>query len=193
MARVREFDTEAALQGAVELFRARGLEGASVQDIVDATGVGRGSLYAAFGSKEGIYRAALERYRATYAGPLVELVASEAPVRTLVREILTGLVDEIVGDAAERSCLIMRSAVEVSGSDANVAAQVRATTRQLEDAFTAAIARGQRTGELDAAADARDLARFIVMTIHGLRVLGAITPDRAALMLTAEVAVAALG
>jgi TetR/AcrR family transcriptional repressor of nem operon len=63
MARLREFDTDAAVDAAVEVFRTRGYDATSIQDLVDATGVGRGSLYAAFDSKEGIYRAALERYR----------------------------------------------------------------------------------------------------------------------------------
>jgi TetR/AcrR family transcriptional regulator, transcriptional repressor for nem operon len=193
MARLREFDTDAAVDAAVEVFRSRGYEAASVQDLVDATGVGRGSLYAAFDSKEGIYRAALERYRARYADPLVELLECGRPAREVIREVLTALVDEIVGDRGQRSCLIVGAAVEMIRRDADVARQVGSTTRRLEDAFAALIEAAQARGEIASQHPARDLARFVIATIHGLRVLGAIRTDRGELMATVEVALAALG
>ena len=192
MARSREFDTGKAVDAAIELFRRRGFEGVSIQEIVAATGVGRGSLYGAFGSKEGIYHAALEKYRAAYADPLTELLACDAPARDLIRQVLTGLVDEIVGDRSQHACLVVSAAVEMAGRDAEVAGRLRSTTRQLEDGFTALLSRAQREGEITLAGTPRDLARFIMMTIHGLRVLGAISPDRRSLMSTVEVVLAAL-
>jgi TetR/AcrR family transcriptional repressor of nem operon len=90
MARVREFDTEAAVEAAMQVFWCRGYEATSVQDLVDATGVGRGSLYAAFGSKEGLYLAALDRYREQLAAPMLDAVRSGKPVRTVVRDVLLG-------------------------------------------------------------------------------------------------------
>jgi TetR/AcrR family transcriptional repressor of nem operon len=193
MPRLREFDTEAAVDAAVAVFRARSFDATSVQDLVDATGVGRGSLYAAFGSKEGIYRAALERYRAAYADPLVELLRCDLPARDLIREVLTAVVDEAAGDQGRRSCLIVAAAVDMVRRDADVARQVRSTTRQLEDAFSALIAASQARGQLASGRDARDLARFVITTIHGLRVLGAIMSDREQLMPTVEVALEAIG
>jgi TetR/AcrR family transcriptional regulator, transcriptional repressor for nem operon len=192
MARLREFDTDAAVEAAVEVFRRRGYEATSVQDLVDATGVGRGSLYAAFDSKEGIYRAALERYRSSYADPLVDLLECGRPAGEVIREVLTALVDEIAGDRGQRSCLIVGAAVEMVRRDADVARQVGSTTRRLEDAFCSLIEAAQARGEIAGQRPARDLARFVIATIHGLRVLGAIRADRAELMTVAEVALAAV-
>jgi TetR/AcrR family transcriptional repressor of nem operon len=62
MARTREFDTEAAVERAMRVFWCKGYEATSISDLVEATGVQRGSLYAAFGSKQGLYHAALDRY-----------------------------------------------------------------------------------------------------------------------------------
>src|ERR1700709_1414379 len=98
MAPTEEFDTERAVASAMAAFRRHGFEGASIQHLVDATGVGRGSLYAAFGSKEGLYLAALDRYRDDYALPVVELLRCGAPTRDVIRQVLVGLVDEIVDD-----------------------------------------------------------------------------------------------
>lgn len=76
MARTREFDTDAVVASAMEAFRRTGYEGTSMRDLSEATGLGSGSLYAAFGSKEGLYLAALDLYRRSYAVPLTELLRS---------------------------------------------------------------------------------------------------------------------
>jgi len=193
MARLREFDTEAAVQAAMTTFRRHGYEGTSIQDLVDATGVGRGSLYAAFGSKDGLYLAAVDRYREQYARPLIELLHGGAAAREVIREVLVATVDEIVGDGERLACLIVAAAMERVADDPETARRVRTTTQSLEDALTEIIAAGQAAGELAAERDPRDLARFIVTTLQGLRVMGAISPDRRSLMAAAEVAVGALG
>jgi TetR/AcrR family transcriptional repressor of nem operon len=193
MARVREFDTEAAVAAAMTAFRRKGYEGTSVQDLVDATGVGRGSLYAAFGSKEGLYRAALDCYRVRYALPLIEELGGGRPVRELIRGILVALVDEIVRDGDRKACLVVGAATERAAHDPKVAEQLRTTTGSLEDALAAALAKAQEDGQVSDARSARDLARFFVTTIQGLRVMGSIDPDRRALMTAVEVALDALG
>lgn len=193
MARLREFDTEAAVQAAMVAFRRHGYDGTSIQDLVEATGVGRGSLYAAFGSKDGLYLAAVDRYREQYATPLIDVLRGGAPARELIREVLVSVVDEIVRDGDRLACLIVTAAMERVAYDPETAEHVRTTTEALEDALAEMIAAGQSSGELGDRQDARDLARFIMTTLQGLRVMGAINPDRRALMSAVEVAVSALG
>jgi TetR/AcrR family transcriptional repressor of nem operon len=193
MARTREFDTDRAVGAAVKTFRDKGFAGSSIQDLVDATGVGRGSLYAAFGDKDGLYRAAMDRYRSDYAEPLLAMLDSGTSARTLVRQTLQGLVEEILRDGDQQSCLIVSAAAERFHGDAQIEQHVRETTNALEDAFTRVITDGQACGEFGSAAKPRDLARFLIATIHGLRVTGAINPDRRWLMSVVEVAIASLG
>ncbi|WP_371794737.1 TetR/AcrR family transcriptional regulator [Streptomyces sp. NBC_01718] len=193
MARIREFDTEEAVEAAMNAFRRNGYDGTSIQDLVDATGVGRGSLYAAFGSKEGLYLVAMDRYREYYALPLVEALRDGAPGRELLRAVLVAAVDEIVRDGSRQACLIVGAAVGRVAHDPQVAAHVQSTTELLEDALYQVIAEAQADGQLSDKRDARDLARYLVMTTHGLRVMGAMNPDRASLMAVAEIALDALG
>jgi TetR/AcrR family transcriptional repressor of nem operon len=77
--------------------------------------------------------------------------------------------------------------------DPEVAAHVRATTTTLEDALYEVLAAARSAGELPADRNPRDLARYLVATLHGLRVLGAVNPDRTSLMAVANVAMGALG
>lgn len=193
MARVREFDTEAAVEAAMAAFRRTGYEGTSIQDLVEATGVGRGSLYAAFGSKDGLYLAAVDRYREQFAVPLIEILrTSGAPARDLVREVLVAVVDEIVRDGSRQACLIVGAAMERVPSDPKVAERLRATTGSLEDALTEVISAGQDRGQVGSRQDARSLSRFLVTTMQGLRVMGSITPERRFLMNAVEVAAGCL-
>lgn len=192
MARIREFDTTAAVEAAMSVFRQKGFEGASIQDLVEATEVGRGSLYAAFGSKEGLYLAALDRYRERYATPLADLLGAEMPARRLVREVMTGVVDEIVRDGSRQACLIVAGAMEQAHRETAVRDRLRATIESLEDSFAGLVARAQAAGELAEDRSAVDIARFLVMCLQGLRVVGAVRPDRAALMATVDTALRCL-
>ena len=193
MARTREFDTDQAVSAAVTTFRGTGFAGSSIQDLVEATGVGRGSLYAAFGDKDGLYRAAMDRYRNDYAVPLLEMLNSGADARTLVRQTLEGLVEEILRDGDEQSCLIVSAAAERFHGDAHVQRHIQETTNALEEAFTRVLSEGQARGEIGSTAQPRDLARSLIATIHGVRVAGAINRDRRWLTSVVEVAIAALG
>jgi TetR/AcrR family transcriptional repressor of nem operon len=181
MARTREFDTDAAVDAAMNLFWCRGFEATSIQDIVAATGVQRGSLYAAFGSKENLYLVALDQYRRQMSQPLIDALRAGRPLRPLLRDTLLSLVDAAVEADGGRSCLIVGAAVERLPVDAHVAGRVRATVSAIEDALADALTAAQQHGDLDPGQDPRALARFFVMTIQGLRVLGVIQPDRRAL------------
>jgi TetR/AcrR family transcriptional repressor of nem operon len=193
MARMREFDTERAVEAAMNAFRRSGYDGTSIQDLVDATGVGRGSLYAAFGSKEGLYLAAMDRYRESYALPLIEVLRQGAPSRELLREVLVAAVDEIVRDGSRRACLIVGAAVGRIAQDPQVTAHVQSTTELLEDALHQVVAQAQADGQVSGRRDARALARYLIATMHGLRVLGAVNPDREALTAVVDVALDGLG
>jgi TetR/AcrR family transcriptional repressor of nem operon len=189
---MREFDTEKAVEAAMNAFRRNGYDGTSIQDLVDVTGVGRGSLYAAFGSKEGLYLAAMDRYREYYALPLVDVLREGAPSRELLHEVLFAAVDEIVRDGSRRACLIVGAAVGRIAQDPQVTAHVQSTTEMIEDALYQVVAEAQADGQLSGKQDARTLARYLIMTMHGLRVMGSIQSDRTSLMAVVETALDAL-
>ncbi|NUP32883.1 MAG: TetR/AcrR family transcriptional regulator [Streptomycetaceae bacterium] len=193
MARTREFDVDAAVSAAMEAFRRTGYEGTSMRDLAEATGLGSGSIYAAFGSKEGLYLAALDLYRQRYALPLIDLLRSGNDAREVIREVFVGSVDEIAEDGTRQACLIVAAAMERARDDGQVAARLRSTTQALELALFDVIAEGQVRGQIPGDRSAADLAGFLVTSLQGLRVMGAINPDRASLMRSAEVALTCLG
>jgi TetR/AcrR family transcriptional repressor of nem operon len=206
--RTREFDTEAAVGAAMELFWAQGYEATSVDDLVARLGIGRGSLYAAFGSKHALYLRALDRYRCEQmGGALAALDDPDALLRPTLRGFFDALVDDAVADAAGLAvggrsraaragrppgCFMVNATTERAACDREVAARVRENLAAMEGALERAVRRAQGRGEVPAGKDARALARFLAMAVQGLRVAGAANPSRAALRDMVRVTLAAL-
>jgi TetR/AcrR family transcriptional repressor of nem operon len=188
MARTRSFALEPAVAAATEVFRREGYAGASMRDLGDATGLGSGSIYAAFGSKDGLYLAALEHYRRQYAHALIEQLEAEPDPVTAIRAAFAGAVDAMVDDARSRSCLIVGAAMERAHTTPEIADHLQTTIELLRTALADALADAQQR-ELIASSDRPgDLARFLVTTLQGLRVMAAIDPDSEALRRSADIA-----
>lgn len=192
MARVREFDTDAAVAQAMELFWERGYEATSLHDLTGALGIGRGSLYAAFGSKDGLYQAALERYRQDLAGPMLRALSADGDVRTALRGVLSGLVAEAVADERRRGCMVVNATAERVPRDPATSRTVRDVLQAIEDALAEALGAARERGELPPGKDPRALAGFLVIWINGLRVAAKVDPDGDALMRSVEVAMTIL-
>ncbi|MEV0235221.1 helix-turn-helix domain-containing protein [Nonomuraea sp. NPDC050786] len=175
MARSKEFDPEVALQKALELFWERGYEATSMADLVEHLGIARASIYATFGGKHELYLKALERYlgQRDIVGPL----AQPGPAVPAIRAFLDSYVAECLADEARRGCMVVNSAVEFASRDAAVAAKVAASWAGLETALAAALVRARAQGEIPPGKDPYALARFLLVLLQGLRVLGRADPD----------------
>lgn len=170
MGRPREFDEDHVLDAVMETFWRNGYEGTSAQDLVEATGLGRGSLYAAFASKDGLFEQALLRYRKCARANADELRGTGSSVDRL-RAFLQGIVDAELKRSEKRGCLATNSAVEMAGRNPKVAELVRQNFHILTRGIEDAIRRGQEAGEIRTSADAETLALFVFNAVQGLRVL----------------------
>ncbi|MEV5495519.1 helix-turn-helix domain-containing protein [Nonomuraea fuscirosea] len=191
MARTREFDTEAAVSRAMELFWTRGYEATSLRDLTRRLGIGQGSLYAAFGDKDGLYRAALEHYRTTLAATALRDLAEGADARSAIRAMLVERIRIAVGNGGQ-GCLAVNAACERLPEDPSI----RRVVRDMQDASQEALAEVLRAaaerGEVAARHDPGTLAAFLVTFLNGLLVSSKITPDAGALEPLVEVALTAL-
>lgn len=170
MARPREFDEDSVLDAVMETFWRKGYEATSTQNLVDATGLGRGSLYAAYSNKHGIFEQALRRYRKRAQGHVDQLREPGSPVARL-RELMQGIVDADLGAPEKRGCLATNSAIEVASRDPHVADLVRGNFNILMRGIEETIRRGQNAGEIRTSTDSETLALFVFNAVQGLRVL----------------------
>ncbi|MGW3142609.1 TetR/AcrR family transcriptional regulator [Streptomyces sp. NPDC001139] len=193
MARTKEFDPEAALQAALELFWQRGYEATSMSDLVDRLGIGRASIYATFGSKHELYLKALDRYDRAGLEPIMRELSRPGPALPAVRALVRRYATEAADDRLRRSgCLVTNTAAELAPHDAAAARRVERSWDQLETVLHSALLRAQAQDELPAGRDPLALARTLLVLMQGLRVVGKASGDPARVRDAAEQALTLL-
>jgi AcrR family transcriptional regulator len=170
MGRPREFDTDAALEKAMRLFWAKGYEGTSVADLTETLRISRPSLYAAFGDKQSLFRAALERYAAGAAGYVAAAVAKRT-AREVAGHLLRGAADLQASSRNPGGCLTVNAAI-ACGDEAEPVRQALNAHRTagvalLRRRFEQAKAQHDLPKDSDPAA----LARFVATVVYGMAVL----------------------
>ncbi|MEU5048210.1 TetR/AcrR family transcriptional regulator [Streptomyces sp. NPDC021096] len=190
MARPRKFDEERAVDAALEAFWTAGYEATSTQDLCEATGLGRSSIYNTFHSKRDLFRRTLALYMERRTGELNELLDSELTAREKLRAIFERVVEEEAEHG--RGCFFVNTAVELADRDAEVAGELERDYRRRLESLTAAIDAGRRGGDIDPAKDARALAHFVIATVSGIRVSARAGAGRDVLESVARTALAAI-
>lgn len=189
MPRTKEFDPDAVLQAALELFWQRGYAATSMSDLVEHLGIGRASIYATFGNKHDLYLKALDRYMESQNPTPVELLSQPGPALPAVRALIRQYADEAVRDERQWGCLVVNTATELVPGDGPAARRVQASWGAIETAVESALSRARAQGELAADTDVRGLARFVLVVLQGLKVVGKGAPDAARLRDAAEQAI----
>ncbi len=178
MGRPREFDRDAVLQWAMQVFWAKGYEAASLDDLCDATRLSRSSLYAAFGDKRALFLETIERYGDRAVARISDALLRPLPIRDLLAAFLTETIDLIVAGPGRTGCFIGNCAAEVARRDRAAVASVRLNLERVEQVFRDAFERAVGRGELSSSTDVDALARFFVSSTQGLRLIGKTAPNR---------------
>lgn len=177
MARPREFDETAVLNAATELFWKRGFEATSIRDLADRMGLTTASLYNAYGDKRALYKRVLERYANNALGSCATGLASGASGIEAIESFFRELARDTAADPDLRGCLVVNAALESAPHDAQFKAIVSAVFQQLESLFRDCAARGHTDGSVTRSQSAEDIARLLLGTMLGIRVLARARPE----------------
>jgi TetR/AcrR family transcriptional repressor of nem operon len=184
--RPRGFDVEAAVERAMDVFWSRGYHGTALPDLLRATKLSRGSLYAAFGDKHSLFLRALDRYIADALARMeFEFDPRKDPIDGL-RTYLVGYVERTSGSSGRRGCLLVATAMELAGQDAEVGRRVAGFFRAMEGRVADTLSRAKATGQLADGVEPASAARILVCFVEGLRVTGKTAPARATSQATAD-------
>jgi TetR/AcrR family transcriptional regulator, transcriptional repressor for nem operon len=181
MPRPREFDADAALECAMQVFWSKGYEASSLDHLCDAMALSRSSLYAAFGDKRALLLRALERYMERGSDRIAGTLSGGKPIREALAALIDEFIAAIIAGPGRRGCFIGNCAAELARNDREAMAVVRRALERNEGYFRDALAAAQARGELAGDADIAAVARFLTASIQGLRLVGKAKPDRAAL------------
>jgi TetR/AcrR family transcriptional repressor of nem operon len=171
MGRPRTFDEDVAVRAAMELFWTQGYEATTPAELGEALGIGRGSLYHAFGSKHALYQRALECYVAEQRQAMIAALEGEGPTDERIRRALQLILD---GAPDPRGCMVTMAAVEAPPHDEVTTEFVRRVLTAQRAAIRATIEDGRRLGDLPNGPDAPDageVADAMIAMMNGVRVM----------------------
>jgi TetR/AcrR family transcriptional repressor of nem operon len=189
MARPREFDPDAALARAMDAFWANGYDGTSLADLVAATGLNKGSLYAAFGDKRRLYLAAIERYERDGIDRTVAALRDAANPRAAIMMVFEQVI-AAVEQGDRRGCLLCNASVDRAPYDPAVERRVISALARLQRAIAAALRRAAPEAR---APDIEARASHLLATYMGLRTMARAGVAAAELRAIAGHALAGLG
>lgn len=192
MARPKTFDRDEVLDRAMRVFWRQGYEATSIQDLVCATGINRASMYDTFGDKRGLFLASVDRYVNAISAMRLGALDEPGPALPALRRFFDDLVRFSVGEGRRLGCLMTNTSVELAPHDEEVADLMGQALGRVEEAFFRLLTRAEAQSEISPGRDLRALARFLLVTLNGLRVLARAKPEEAALRDVVETALGAV-
>jgi TetR/AcrR family transcriptional repressor of nem operon len=192
MARPREFDEEEVLERALEVFWTRGYEATSLTDLMEATGLAKGSVYKGFGDKHSFFLRTLDRYLARGRALYAALDDGSRNALSILRDWLVQGVEMSTGGGLRKGCFGVNCTVELAPHDPEVRKRMRDHERRLEAMYARTIQRGIEEASMRPDLDPHLAARFVTTTVGGVQVAAKTGMSRAEALGMVELTLAAL-
>lgn len=189
--RPRSFDRDVALRRAIEVFWAKGYEGAQLVDLTAAMGINPPSFYAAFGSKEALFREALDRYLADGAGSM-QALDTGTTARDSILGMLTASAGIALASPGARGCMLILGLVNGLPENDGLRLHLAGLRRETTERIRRRLRRGVEDGDLPAGTDIDGLATFFGTVIQGLSLQARDGASREQLLAAANAAMKAL-
>ena len=161
----------------MDLFWQKGYEATSMRELVERTGVHRGSLYRTFGNKRELFLAAMEHWYGYFGGPRLRLLKEAESGLKGVKAVMRGLADDYVSGKIPNGCMIANTAAEMPPRDKKIRNLVQVMLKAREEAIFTALVRAQEEGELSPRKNARHLAQYLNTFLLGVGILARTSPD----------------
>jgi AcrR family transcriptional regulator len=169
--RPRAYEPEIALGKALDLFRRQGFAATSLDDLSEATGMNRPSLYGAFGDKRELYIKSYQRYREEARASMLTIFREEMPLRQRLERIFASALNiYLSGETGPRGCFTVVTAASEAVSDPEIRAMVLDGLSELDKAFANCFRKAKEKSELPEGADPAVLAQLASATVHSIAI-----------------------
>lgn len=176
--RSKDFNEDEILIKAINIFWEKGYNATSMHDLIDGLGIGRSSIYHAFGDKHNLFVRALELYQLQGTAKIKDILDNASTLKSALETLMDGVINEILLNACPKGCFKVNTEVEVAAQDEVVNKIVYNDDLIVEDALYKAFKKGQENGEITGSKDPLALARFFCNTISGMRVYAKFRTER---------------
>lgn len=173
----RQFDIHEVLNKAVATFWRKGYTATSIQDLVEATGLNRASLYATYGDKRSMFIAALRKYDENFRTSVLVSIERRYSPREGIGQLFANFISAIPERGISNGCFVTNVALELSAHDVEIRTIVANTQRETERFFIRMIEAGKQTGEIPVHVDTAIASTGLLASLLGLAVLVRSRPD----------------
>jgi AcrR family transcriptional regulator len=194
MSDIKHFDPDSALETVVRLFWRQGLASTGIQDVVTATGLNRSSLYATFGRKPDLYRAALRRYIESRSRPAFRRLAEDERGLPAVAEFFAELIEaRCSGEYARWGCMVANAHAGAENGDPETCTLLDHHHEHLREAMCVALTTAAGRGQLRPAIDLDDGADLLALLAYGVNLRSRAGADAQTLSRTVTAFLASIG
>ena len=166
--RPRSFDRDAALQRAMDVFWAKGYEAAQLSELLAAIGINPPSFYAAFGSKEALYREALDLYLLSAGAGSMKALKESKSIRDGIKGMLLASLETALASPSSGGCMVSLGLVNCQDQHASLHDHMREIRQQTMMLIRQRLERAMAEGELADNTDTERLAAYFSTIVHGL-------------------------
>ena len=172
MARTRQFDERQALVAAMLVFWEKGYEATSIQDLEDAMGLKRTSIYNAFGNKQQIFTQVVTCYKESVMSALFAAMDNAPNIREGISRLLNSALDIHFNEENPGGCLVVLSLVESGQHDIASQDSMVQTMQDMKTALQQRLAAAKKSGELPEHLNVSSTAMTITTAMAGMMVMG---------------------
>lgn len=168
--RPRSFDREKALEVAMDAFWRHGYDGTPLSELTEAMGIAPPSLYAAFGSKEKLYREALEHYQSVQGAYFTDALAKKGPIDAVMSNLLKAAAVQFTGSDHVPGCMVATGTIQCSAENLSVADETRQARLVAQSLIQQRLEKARADGEFAADIELSALSQFFALVIQGMAV-----------------------
>lgn len=189
----RQFDVDDVLARALAVFWQRGYEATSIQDLVDAMGINRGSLYATFGDKRQLFIRALRNYCGGHIDAMLAELQQLPSPSARITSLFEREAEAAVADGARNGCFLTNIALERAAHDPEIEAIIDRGLRSIESFLYRNLVAAQTAGQIRGKRDLKEMTHQLLASLLGLHLLSRATRDPERFRDIARSAAAVLG
>jgi TetR/AcrR family transcriptional regulator, transcriptional repressor for nem operon len=169
MSKSAKFNREDVIEKATNLYWEKGFHGTSMRNLQDVVDMRPGSIYAAFGNKENLFKEALQHYAEISLSYLSACRKEAASPIEALRYFVKSVVIDKSKSAPSGMCMLVKSIAELTVENAELLSEAKRLLRLIESEFAAILKEAIEQGEISAAKDPNYLARYLQTQVMGIR------------------------